>query len=1100
MKKLFLLIPALVLAIVVNADVINITPTSYSSTPLNQAVGAANPNDTLVLAEGTYVETNGDGYIAFDKNLVVKAAKKANVTVDLRVPMTISNGAKVEIIGITFDATNLRKDANWYEHMIYSVDASANNRLILEGCEFRNDTIINSAIYCSSSKKLDSCSVNNCIFHDIARSCMFFDGNSILGLKVTNSTFYNITNPKDSYSAGVIDTRGDNTNVLIDHCTFYNCAVKNTDYGVIKVLNSTDAIVSNSIFMMPSSYAQRAIHMIAGNAVTNCIVYNYTASTDGIHYNVKPTQTAFLNPNFTDADNADFSFANNWATMNISPACGNATDGTDLGAQRWHTNANLTTLSLPYNLNGKKANLLGNIRLTAVDSIQYYDKEITGIASWKIHVENGAAIKATIDMAEGSNSGTTFKIMAFDAKGNKVDSLVDEWRKTNEDIVMPGSMYLPKGDFVIRLYNEASYSKALVDHIQLSYCGGAIQSIPGTTDINEAWFTKRGTRADGKISFTSYSNQWVKWNMALTGTGKKAYDFTLNVDNPTEYGHNFSITIYEEGVKEPIATLSEHEWNDSYNADGPLALNLGSAMLEGGKNYTVKVTNAESGAQPKIIGITTAYSGGNVVDIPATLNVADAWFTSGATRANNQITYSSWNTADSWVKWNVATNDYLYCDVKLNISTDNAHKFYVALYEDENAEPIVSLHESYTDEDHAVSKEINLGRINLPADKKYVVKVTNPVGGSHAKIDNLQFVEVVTPTISLPATLLPADAMLSAEAWIDNDSILFTARGSEGHNSVNWAKWKVRVEEKGLYNFTAFVCRPNGEQKYEIALLSLDESSEIFTPYADNDIDAGDQTTSTGAKVLEAGDYILRIRNTYNYAESRLLKVEVERGAITLSETAENNSVISSNEGIAADIQLVRSYTGGVYNTICLPFNVDNNALKAIFGNDVELLEMESATLEGTVLNLNFVANANLISGKPYLIRSSQNIANPTFTAATITATAAQTTAGTNANFIGTFIKQDIDADPNNLYLGTDNKLYFSNNDVTIKGLRAYFHVNISNAQQVIKHARIMKGTQVLTDVELVETENNATKSIENGQLIITIDGVRYNVMGAKIQ
>ena len=158
--------------------------------------------------------------------------------------------------------------------------------------------------------------------------------------------------------------------------------------------------------------------------------------------------------------------------------------------------------------------------------------------------------------------------------------------------------------------------------------------------------------------------------------------------------------------------------------------------------------------------------------------------------------------------------------------------------------------------------------------------------------------------------------------------------------------------------------------------------------------------------------------------------------------------------------------------------------------------------MSGDILNLVFANAPDFYQGTPYLIKPSADVITPEFTNVNLLAAEAASTSHTGwpASFKGTFIKQDIDADPNNLYLGTDNKLYFSNNDVTIKGLRAYFHVNISNAQQVIKHARIMKGTQVLTDVELVETENNAVKSIENGQLIITIDGVRYNVMGAKIQ
>ena len=65
MKKLFLLIPALVLSLITNAAVINITPTSpHSSNNLRQAIAAASTGDIVEMAAGTYVETGN--WIAFD--------------------------------------------------------------------------------------------------------------------------------------------------------------------------------------------------------------------------------------------------------------------------------------------------------------------------------------------------------------------------------------------------------------------------------------------------------------------------------------------------------------------------------------------------------------------------------------------------------------------------------------------------------------------------------------------------------------------------------------------------------------------------------------------------------------------------------------------------------------------------------------------------------------------------------------------------------------------------------------------------------------------------------------------------------------------------
>ena len=1175
MRKFFFLIPAMLLSLAMSATIHEIgpgDPETVVNDKLTDALENANDNDVIILTDGIYNESSN--YIVFNKNVEVKAAEGAHPVVKVVHYLKVSDGKHAIIDGLSFDGTvqgdGREQYFRFYEgenilevknctftgikKNIFRCESGKKFALLdvknctfsgslsdvmklesnlcgaahFDGCEFNNTADI--VIYGKSSSHLDECIVNDCYFHNNTQQSIYFEASETEGtetcdaLTVTNSTFTNTTALSNWIS--IIDIRPygsantDAIKVRVDHCTFYNNPCVDSGHANIRTANLSDVEVSNCIFMHPTELAQRATYCSGGGKVSNCVTYNFTKDPNNYAHAYGPTVTycAIINPHFTDAANADFTFASDWTNMtNLSPACGNATDGTDLGDPRWHTNANLTTLSLPYNLDGNKANLLGNIRLTSVDSIQYYDKEITGIASWKIHVENGVAINATIDMAEGSNSGTTFKIMAFDAKGNKVDSLVDEWRKTHDDIVMPGSMYLPKGDFIIRLYNEATYSKALVDHIQLSYCGGAVQAIPGTTNINEAWYSGRGTRADGMISFDSYSNQWVKWNVAFEETVQKMFDVTLNINNPSKYGHRFSVNIYEDETAEPIATLSESSWNESFDADAPLALHLGSVLLQGGKTYLVKVTNAESGAQPKVISVDFAYSGGNVIDIASdantTLPVADAWFTSTCLREDGKIEYHSDN-ANSWIKWNIATDENAFYDITANISTTQAHGFTVAIYEDETAEPITSVTEG-TWVDTKGDLALGLGRINLAGNKKYVVKVINATDGSKAKLVNVVFAPVVATVTALPGTLEPSDAILSSLAWVDTegtvDSLLFTPRGDEGHASnsayttAEFGKWKVSVDENSKFVFTANVLSLNGHN-FRISVLDETESSTIYTKqeaetgHYDFHNEGSNWQVVTASVNLAAGTYIVKIEN-YKDSKGRVLNIVAERATITLDEMAENNTVISDNAGYAADIQLTRSYATGVYNTICLPFNVDNNALKAVFGNDVELLEMGSATLEGAVLNLNFDAATDLQSGKPYLIRSSQDIVNPTFTAATITETVAQTTAGIAADFIGTFIKNTIDASENNLYLGTDNKLYFSNNDVTIKGLRAYFNVNIPNPQQVIKHARIVTQGQVVTDVELVGAENQGIlKKIENGQVIIIRDGILYNVLGTKIQ
>ena len=190
-----------------------------------------------------------------------------------------------------------------------------------------------------------------------------------------------------------------------------------------------------------------------------------------------------------------------------------------------------------------------------------------------------------------------------------------------------------------------------------------------------------------------------------------------------------------------------------------------------------------------------------------------------------------------------------------------------------------------------------------------------------------------------------------------------------------------------------------------------------------------------------------------------------------------------------------------MYNTISLPFAVSSDKVVAAFGAGVELMYMTGATLDGTVLDLEFAPTTSIYQGTPYLIKPAANVVNPQFAGVEFTVSDAATaaTGGTNADFIGTFVKQTIPANVNNLYLQSGNVLQFSDNDVTIKGTRAYFHVG-SGGAGVVKPRIVMNG-QVITDIELINGEPVVNgKFIENGQLIIIRDGVRYNALGVRVK
>lgn len=337
MKKLFFFLAAIAVAFTANAKVTTISPDADNDA-LRLAVYYAEDGDIIEMTEGTYVQCN-NGYVAFDgKSVTVKAAEGANVVLQLQVPITLTNGGKATLQGIKIDASRLTELADWYEHVVYPTDATEGKELVMDGCELYGFNINKSAIYSSSSNTLALCDVKNCYFHDNMKSCFFFEGESIAELSVVNSTFANIATDASGYYAGIIDVRNAAAKVTVDHCTFYNCKLMNTDYAAVtmKGPQAANVVISNNIFMLPEAIdGQRAIRNDV--EATNCMTFNYLKDNGGIHSSVTKTN-CFLNvdPKFVDAANGNYALAEG------SPALGVATDGSNLGDPRWNKPATKT--------------------------------------------------------------------------------------------------------------------------------------------------------------------------------------------------------------------------------------------------------------------------------------------------------------------------------------------------------------------------------------------------------------------------------------------------------------------------------------------------------------------------------------------------------------------------------------------------------------------------------------------------------------------------------------------------------------------------------------------------------------------------------------
>jgi hypothetical protein len=168
-----------------------------------------------------------------------------------------------------------------------------------------------------------------------------------------------------------------------------------------------------------------------------------------------------------------------------------------------------------------------------------------------------------------------------------------------------------------------------------------------------------------------------------------------------------------------------------------------------------------------------------------------------------------------------------------------------------------------------------------------------------------------------------------------------------------------------------------------------------------------------------------------------------------------------------ADVTVGRTIQGGVWNTLCLPFNAGKNTIAQATGNAVE--DVSLRTFSGFSNNeLTFAEADTITAGKPFLIKVTKTSANPVFTLASLEGNAtAQTDTYNGASMAGTLAPTDIS--DTGLFLTADGELKKANSSsTTLKGLRAYFTVPAGTTQ-----ARLMldDGATVIDMVEAVAAD-----------------------------
>lgn len=178
-----------------------------------------------------------------------------------------------------------------------------------------------------------------------------------------------------------------------------------------------------------------------------------------------------------------------------------------------------------------------------------------------------------------------------------------------------------------------------------------------------------------------------------------------------------------------------------------------------------------------------------------------------------------------------------------------------------------------------------------------------------------------------------------------------------------------------------------------------------------------------------SGTYTIQLASN-DYAPAQTYSDNILRETATVSFNAQDN----------VDVQLKRTLSPEYWNTFCVPFTISADVIKEKFGEGTQVCTFGS--MDGTVMN--FAHSTSIEAGKPYIVKPTKEVVDPTFTGVNIEAVAAKQV-GANGYFMqGIYsVKTDLTTDGTNLFLGDGNKFYkpLGTTTAKMKGMRAYFIV-----------------------------------------------------------
>lgn len=229
--------------------------------------------------------------------------------------------------------------------------------------------------------------------------------------------------------------------------------------------------------------------------------------------------------------------------------------------------------------------------------------------------------------------------------------------------------------------------------------------------------------------------------------------------------------------------------------------------------------------------------------------------------------------------------------------------------------------------------------------------------------------------------------------------------------------------------------------------------------------------TGNSQKVSFKNDQVV-----WNYAAPTSIKIYVDYPVIDLAEESANNLKTLDN----TYVKLNRTLVANKWNTLCVPFAISEEEIKANFGEGT-LVEKLDAVNGNTV---NFADATSIEAGVPYLIKPTVAGTTYTFNGKDVIADAPKTEGNADVTFQGIYSPTDITNNGTVKAAGVTEggKVLFVNADSKTKAFRCFFTIsdNASITPAMLKVS--IKGVETAINSIVMDNSNATDNAIYNLQ------------------